>query len=293
MTDPRSEPKPLTASDLYTEAVSSLNARGMDTPELDANILLEHLAGVTTLTRLTSPNTPISMSRVSAFQSALERRMMGEPVHRIIGQREFYGLPFSISPDTLVPRPDTETLVDIVGPYVEAKAQESGHCRVLDLGTGTGILALTLLTLSDDVTATGTDLSPGALKVAQNNATALGLAGRFTAIHSNWFENITCSYDVVVSNPPYIPTHTISGLDADVRDHDPKLALDGGADGLQAYKTIAEYASHFLNANGMIAVEIGFDQAAMVTIIFEQQGFKKVRLAMDLGGRDRALLFKM
>ncbi|MEL6920704.1 MAG: peptide chain release factor N(5)-glutamine methyltransferase [Pseudomonadota bacterium] len=292
MSDPRSQPKAFTAHDLYSDAVGNLRAAGFDTPELDTNILLEHLAGITTLTRLTDPMTPVAMARVSAFQSALERRMKGEPVHRIIGQREFYGIPFSLSPDTLVPRPDSETLIDMVGPIVEHQASQSGHCRVLDLGTGSGILALTLLTLAQNATATGVDISPGALKVAQQNARVLGLAGRFTGLQSNWFESVTGEFDVIISNPPYIARHEIAGLEADVRDHEPHLALDGGVDGLNAYAVIASRALSFLKPNGVIAVEIGSDQAASVCAIFEAAGFKTDHVAKDLGGRDRAIMFK-
>ncbi|MEN0000252.1 MAG: peptide chain release factor N(5)-glutamine methyltransferase [Pseudomonadota bacterium] len=292
MDDPRSQPKSLTAHDLYTDAVKALRDEGFETPELDTNILLEHLAGVSALVRLTDPMTPINFARVNAFNAALARRLKGEPVHRIIGQREFYGIPFSISPDTLVPRPDSETLIDLAGPHVEEIARNTGHCRILDLGTGTGILALTLLTLSPDATAIGVDISEPALQVARKNARVLGLAGRFGTVQSNWFEDVSGKFDVIISNPPYIARHAIAGLARDVRDFDPHLALDGGVDGLNAYAVIASRAMGFLKANGMVVVEVGFDQAASVRAIFEAAGFRTQNIAKDFAGLDRAILFK-
>ncbi|MEO1703128.1 MAG: peptide chain release factor N(5)-glutamine methyltransferase [Pseudomonadota bacterium] len=292
MVDPSSHPKAYSAHDLYSDAVQQLRAAGFDTPELDTNILLEHLADVTTLVRLTDPLTTVTFARVNAFQAALERRLKGEPVHRIIGQREFYGIPFSISADTLVPRPDTETLIDLIGPFVEETAQREGHCRILDLGTGTGILALTLLTLAQNATAVGVDISEGALVVARQNARVLGLAGRFSALKSNWFDAVSGEFDLIISNPPYIPRHEIAGLDRDVKDYDPHLALDGGVDGLNAYAVIASRALGFLKPNGIIAVEVGHDQAAPVSAIFQAAGFRSGQIAKDLVGRDRAILFK-
>ncbi|MEO0543560.1 MAG: peptide chain release factor N(5)-glutamine methyltransferase [Pseudomonadota bacterium] len=292
MVDPSSHPKALTAHNVYTDAVGQLREAGFDTPELDVNILLEHLADVTALVRLTDPLTPITNSRASAFQAALERRLKGEPVHRIIGQREFYGIPFSISADTLVPRPDTETLIDLVGPFVEKTAEQNGHCRILDLGTGTGIIALTLLTLAQNATAIGVDISEGALNVARQNARVLGLAGRFTALQSNWFEKVSGEFDLIISNPPYIPRHEIAGLDRDVKEYDPHLALDGGVDGLNAYAVIASRALSFLRPTGVIAVEVGHDQASEVRMIFQAAGFKNDQIAKDLAGRDRAISFQ-
>ena len=292
MVDPGSHPKSFSAHDLYADAVQQLRHGGFDTPELDTNILLEHLANVTALVRLTDPLTPVTFSRVNAFKAALERRLKGEPVHRIIGQREFYGIPFSISPDTLVPRPDTETLIDLTGPYVEAIARDNGHCRILDLGTGTGVLALTLLTLAENATAIGVDVSENALVIAKQNARVLGLAGRFEGLQSNWFESVSGEFDLIISNPPYIARHEIAGLERDVKDYDPHLALDGGIDGLNAYAIIASRALGFLKPVGIIAVEVGHDQAPDVSRIFQAAGFRTEQIAKDLAGRDRAILLK-
>ena len=190
----------------------------------------------------------------------MARRIAREPVHRIIGEREFYGLPLHLTAATLVPRPDTETLVDLALPFVKETAARTGACRILDIGTGSGAIALALLSAVPQAIATGTDISAEACMVAETNARALGFADRFTAIRSNWFDAVSGEYDLIVSNPPYIATDEIADLDADVRDYDPLAALDGGEDGLDAYRVLARRSAPFLAENGAIAVEIGHDQ---------------------------------
>ena len=217
--------------------------------------------------------------------------MAGEPVHRILGFREFYGLKLFLSPETLEPRPDTETLVDAVLPFLRQTAAREGACRVLDLGTGTGAIAMALLAEVPQATAVGVDISADALSTASRNARENGLSGRFQAVHSDWFEKISGTFHVIVANPPYISSEELETLQSEVRDYDPARALDGGADGLDAYRTIAAQAKSYLEAAGRLAVEIGHTQRRDVTRLFEASGFHLVEAKKDFGGRDRVLVF--
>lgn len=260
---------------------------------MDANILLHYITGIDTLTRLTNPNLSIEPHRLAAFEQALARRLKGEPVHRIIGQREFYGLPLIISDDTLVPRPDTETLVDMTAPFVAERINDNGTCNILDLGTGTGAIALALLSVAPKATAVGVDVSEKALKIAQLNAKNLDLDDRFIPLQSDWFENVRGQFDLIVSNPPYIAHNVIATLDTDVRDFDPHLALDGGVDGLNAYALIAARAHQYLRSNGRIGVEVGYDQSKPVIALFEAAGFHHIMTLKDISDHERALFFAL
>jgi len=281
-----------TLQDAYDDAVAHLSRAGSPTPDLDATLLVEHTTGMTALDRLTGPERPLSPRQHQALRTAVARRMNHEPVHRIIGWREFYGLPLSLNGHTLVPRPDTEALVDLVIPFVRRRVETNGKCRVLDLGTGSGAIALAIVNQVPGATAVGSDISLDALDMARRNAQALGLSDRFQPLHSNWFSDVRGRFDLIVSNPPYIPTATIPTLDPDVRDHDPLAALDGGTDGLNAYGTIAARALPHLADGGRIAVEIGKGQRAAVAGLFAAAGLQVDASARDLGGVERAVLFR-
>ncbi|QKV20204.1 peptide chain release factor N(5)-glutamine methyltransferase [Oricola thermophila] len=282
---------PESAEKLYRTARTRLAEAGIPSPDLDASLLLEHATGLTVLARITEPGRLVPTEKIERFRTCVERRLAREPVHRIIGEREFYGLPLQLTAATLVPRPDTETLVDLVLPLVRNRVARNGHCRILDMGTGSGAIALALLAEVSRATATGTDISAEALMVAQANASLLGLADRFTAIRSDWFEEVTGQFELIVSNPPYIRSDDIPGLDPDVREHDPLQALDGGRDGLDAYRVLAERSAPFLAENGAIAVEIGHDQAPEVTNLFVSAGYRRIGRRKDYGGHVRALFF--
>jgi release factor glutamine methyltransferase len=233
----------------------------------------------------------VSTEAVAAARAALRRRIAHEPVHRILGRREFYGLDLKLSPATLEPRPDTETLVDLCLPFLRERAAERRNCRILDLGTGTGAVALALLSQIPGTTGLGTDISAEALETALSNANIIGLKGRFEGIVSDWFKAVDGRFTLIASNPPYIRTRDIEALALEVRDHDPVKALDGGMDGLDAYRTIAAGARRHLEEHGRVAVEIGFDQRQDVIAIFEVEGFELGRSARDFGGNERALMF--
>ena len=283
---------PAALGPLLRAARSRLEAAGLPDAALDARLLVEHFSGTTRTQSITEPQMPIARPVVEAVESALARRLAGEPAHRILGYREFYGLRLFLSAETLEPRPDTETLIDAVLPFVNAIAECGGECRVLDLGTGTGAIALALLSAVANARATGVDLSEDALATATRNARHLGLADRFTALRSDWFEKVSGRYHLIAANPPYIPSQDIGNLQDEVRDFDPRLALDGGADGLDPYRVIAARAAGFLESEGRVAVEIGYNQRSDVAGIFVDAGYRVSGAFADLGGNDRALIFE-
>jgi release factor glutamine methyltransferase len=273
-------------------ARARLAAHGIDSAALDARLIVEHFSGTGRTEAVTSPGKVLDASILEAVDAAIARRAGGEPVHRILGFREFYGLELALSPATLEPRPDTETLVDMVLPLVRATVEREGVCRILDLGTGTGAIALALLSQVEQALGVGVDLSGEAVATARRNAERLGLAARFSALESDWFAKISGKFHLIVSNPPYIARNDIAALQVEVRNFDPLLALDGGEDGLGPYRVIAAGAALHLEANGYVGVEIGFDQKPGVICIFDQAGFGLADSRSDLAGNDRALLFR-
>ncbi len=255
---------------------------------LDARVLISGILGLSSADFIIQEKRILSSQDWQRIQDGVERRLAGEPVYRILGERFFYGLPFLLSPGTLEPRQDTETLVDMV---LDAQGDEERPCRILDLGTGTGIIVLSLLELLPNATGVGVDISEDAVATARKNAEKLGLDGRFEAKVSDWFENVDGRFDVIVSNPPYIESREIETLSAEVQQFDPRVALDGGPDGLSAYRIIAEHAADYLADEGLLAVEIGWRQKRDVSWVFDVCGYKLQGAAKDLAGNDRALLF--
>jgi len=270
-----------------------LSEAGIADAALDARLLVEHFSGTTRTDAITDPGRLVDDGMVKAVEAALARRAAGEPVHRILGFREFYGLRLSLSEETLEPRPDTETLVEAALAFVRRTARDKGACRILDLGTGTGAIALALLSAVPQAVATGVDISADALATAARNAADLGLGERFSALRSDWFEKICGRYDAIVSNPPYIAGKEIASLQKEVRGFDPVRALDGGADGLDAYRVIAANAARHLETDGIVAVEIGSTQKQDVTALFRQAGFTRLEALRDLAGNDRTLVFAL
>lgn len=260
---------------------------------LEARILVEHFTGTERKDAIVNPDRLIGDAEVAALRAAVARRLAGEPVFRIIGEREFYGLRLRLSPETLDPRPDTETLVDLALPHARACIARTGSCRILDLGTGTGAIALALLSVLPEATALGVDISADALATARANADINGCGARFSTLQSDWSKAVEGKFDLLVSNPPYIPTNDVQSLDRSVREFDPRRALDGGQDGLEFYRLTADDGPRLLNREGVIAVEIGFDQKQSVADIFSARGFVLTDSARDLGGRDRALVFHL
>ncbi|KQS77600.1 protein-(glutamine-N5) methyltransferase, release factor-specific [Rhizobium sp. Leaf384] len=281
-----------TIDSLAAEIRTALRQADFDDPAQEARLLIRGLLGLTPTELVSRGGDVVAADKVVAVRSAIARRLAREPLHRILGARDFYGLTLALSPQTLEPRPDTETLVEAMLPHVRASVARLGTCRILDLGTGTGAICLALLNDVEQATGVGVDLSADALSTAAANAEAHGLSDRFRTVESDWFAGVDGRYDIVVSNPPYIRSDVIGGLDPEVRLFDPLLALDGGADGLDAYRIIAGQVATVLEDEGVVGLEIGFDQKDSVTRIFEAEGFARTHFLRDLGGNDRVLVFR-
>ncbi|MCO5145617.1 MAG: peptide chain release factor N(5)-glutamine methyltransferase [Aquamicrobium sp.] len=282
---------PATLGALLRHVRRALEEAGVTDAGLDARLIVEHAAGASRTDLVTDSGRPIGHAQVEAARTMLARRLAGEPVHRILGSREFYGLRLALSAGTLEPRPDTEALVEAALPFARRAADRHGACRILDLGTGTGAVALALLAQEPRAQAVASDISPDALATAAANADMTGVAPRFTAVRSDWFGGIEGRFHLIVSNPPYIASSEIAMLAKEVREHDPRAALDGGADGLDAYRAIAAGAPAHLETDGVVAVEIGIGQEADVEALFATQGFGLASTARDLGDVLRALVF--
>ena len=262
----------------------------MDTPDLDARLLVEHALGLTRSDLFARANDTIPDSDAARVLALIARRAAREPVGRILGHREFWTIDLALNPDTLEPRPDTETLVEAV---LRSLPDRSAPLRLLDLGTGTGCILLALLAELPDATGVGVDLSPGAVAAATGNAARNGLVERARFQTGNWGAGLAERFDVVVSNPPYIPSADIATLDPEVREHDPLRALDGGADGLDAYRIIAGQMPDLLRPGGLAGLEVGQGQAADVAELLAAAGLEPVGVFRDLGGLERCVLARL
>ncbi len=262
---------------------------GLDTAALDARLLLLDALGIEPTELLARPEIPLGDLGAARLEAAAARRLAREPVARILGQREFWGLPFALSPETLVPRPDTETVVETALSLV---GDGTAPRRILDLGTGSGCLLVALLHECPTAFGIGVDREPAALVTARRNAEANGVGARARFIAADWAAPLRGPFDLVVSNPPYIASAVIGDLDPDVREHDPRLALDGGPDGLDAYRRIIGEAGRLLVPGGALVLEIGYDQAAAVRALGVGAGLEFVRLAYDLSNNPRCTAFR-
>ncbi|MET0667021.1 MAG: peptide chain release factor N(5)-glutamine methyltransferase [Methyloceanibacter sp.] len=261
---------------------------GIETPELDARLLAEVAFGLDRLELVNREREPAPADALAKMQLMAERRLRGEPVTRILGEREFFGLTFKLNEATLVPRPETEMLVVRTLQLLEGRARK----RILDLGTGSGCIAVSVLTESPSATAIGVDLANDAILAAEGNAERHGVAKRFEARKGSWFDALQAgeTFDVIVSNPPYIESATIGTLKPEVKDHDPHLALDGGPDGLDAYRAIIAQAPVWLKPDGWVVVEVGADQGHLVKALFTKAGLVEVAIEKDLAGLDRMVV---
>jgi release factor glutamine methyltransferase len=231
--------------------------------------------------------TPAESTRLEAFAN---RRLAGEPVARIIGEKEFWGLPLQLSPTTLVPRPDTETVVELALDLLRAGGDLTRPLRIADLGTGTGAILLALLSELPAAHGFGTDISPEALRTAAANAARAGLAGRAAFLACDYASGLSGSFDLIVSNPPYIRSADIAALAREVRNHDPLAALDGGADGLDAYRALIPQAAALLAPGGALIVEAGAGQSGQIQALMVAAGLTATTTPRaDLGGIPRAV----
>jgi release factor glutamine methyltransferase len=255
----------------------------------DAYQLLADRIGITRQALRANKDKIIADTIVVQFQSDLKELVEGKPLHRILGYRYFWKDKFELSFDTLEPRPDTETLIEACLKYVPNK--QAAH-RILDLGTGSGCILASLLMEYPNAAGVGVDISKGALDTAQVNATYLGISERVEWMHSDWLANVVGTFDIVISNPPYIPSLDIHELSATVQSYDPLKALDGGEDGLDAYRHLAEHLPSIIKENTLIILEIGYDQGESVPALFKASGYNIVTLEKDYGGNPRCLVLR-
>ncbi|QQG35599.1 MAG: peptide chain release factor N(5)-glutamine methyltransferase [Micavibrio aeruginosavorus] len=256
---------------------------GINTPDLDARILVRHFLNLSDADLITGTS-HASENQMVALQQAIERRLSGEPVSRIIGYREFWGMKMKVTPDTLDPRPDTERLVEMA---IESCREEPPQ-NILDLGTGTGCILLALLKEFPESRGIGIDINSGAVDVSRENMENNGLSGRASFFIGDWHDSLPLGdvrqFDLIVSNPPYIPESEIESLSQEVKNHDPILALSGGSCGLDAYKSIIMKIKNLLAPEGACLLEIGRNQHAEVQRLVEDSGLCVLRIGADYSG---------
>jgi release factor glutamine methyltransferase len=266
-----------------------LQSAGIDSAELDARELIGHALGLDLTGMISAANRALTPDESDRLEVLVKRRLAGEPVARILGHKEFWGLSLSLSPATLVPRPDTETVVELALQMLRDGVANRAP-RIADLGTGTGAILLALLSEVPEATGVGTDISGEAVETATANAWSLGLAARAGFIRCDYASALTGPFDLIVSNPPYVRSGDIAGLATEVRGHDPRAALDGGPDGLAAYRVLIPQAARILAPGAALIVEAGQGQAAQIEALMTAAGLVPHRAPKaDLAGIPRAV----
>jgi release factor glutamine methyltransferase len=262
-----------------------LEQAGIETPAVDARSLIAFALSCDRLQLLTDKDRLLREEEIASIDAIILRRAAREPVARIKGSREFWGLDFTLNEATLDPRPDSETLIETA---LSLKEQPT---HILDLGTGSGCLLLSLLHEFQTASGLGIDQSSRAIDQAQKNATLLNLSSRATFIQSDWFEKVTGKFDLIISNPPYISSADIETLEPEVKQHDPLAALDGGPQGLDPYKIIIPHARDYLTQMGSLLFEVGINQSADIAALLKEYNFS-VSIHKDLNGIERCVMGK-
>lgn len=275
-----------TVANLIEEGVRRLDAAGVERARFESRLLLAKASGLGVEALIGRPEQPVEEAAAERFRAWLARRAAREPMARILGSQEFWSLPFALGPDTLIPRPDSETLVEAA---LAGIADRQAAFTLLDLGTGSGCLLLALLSELPQAYGIGVDRSPAAAAQAAANALHLGLAERARFVVGDWGAPLAGHFDLILANPPYLRTGDIPGLDPEVAGHEPLLALDGGPDGLDAVRALASDLSRLLKPGGRVLVEVGLGQAPAAEAIFRACGLAPERRYRDLGGVDRVV----
>ncbi|MAN00761.1 MAG: protein-(glutamine-N5) methyltransferase, release factor-specific [Rhodobacteraceae bacterium] len=270
--------------ELLIASQAKLRECGISDPIRDARLLLADCLELRTQNLNLLNDSYISEIKISKFWRMVKERCKRKPVSKILGYRSFWGRDFEINENVLDPRGDTETLIELI---LDCKFE-----NMLELGTGSGAIAITVLAERPEVTCVATDISEYALKTASTNSKRHGVESRLKLLHSNWFDKISGSFDVIVSNPPYISSEEYAQLSAEVVKYDPKISLTLGGDGLEAYREILSQALEKLSKNGHIFLEIGYTQANAVGHLFREAGFQQIKVHKDLGSRDRVISAK-
>lgn len=278
---------PPTRIEAIATVAEYLEAAGVDHAQDEARALLRGATGLTRLELALAPRAPLSDDEAGALSDYAARRAAHEPVSRILGERGFWTLDLAVAPDVLDPRPDTETLVETALSLVAEK--RDAPLAILDLGAGSGAIACALLSELPAAWAVAVDLSAAACAATAANLARCGLSDRADVVRGRWAEALCGRFDLIVSNPPYVRTDDIAGLEPEVRLHDPALALDGGADGLDRYREILGDAPRLLADDAFVLFEVGFDQAASVTALLAAHGLQIARVARDAGGHERVV----
>lgn len=274
----------MTGAEALAMGAARLASAGVDSPRLDARLLLAHATGLSAAGLLRDLRQPVD---APGYEALLARRAGREPLAYLLGTREFWSLPFLVSPATLIPRPDSETVVEA------ALAAHASPARVLDLGTGTGCLLLSILHERPDAWGVGTDLAAEAVRLAQANAARLGLADRAAFVCTDWVAALAGRFDLVVSNPPYIPSAELPGLMPEVANWEPRRALDGGLDGLDAYRRLCALLPGLLAPGGVAVLELGAGQAGAVAGLAQAANLVPASVRHDLAGVARALVLRV
>jgi release factor glutamine methyltransferase len=263
---------------------------GIDSAELDARLLAGAALGLDLTGLIAATARIVTAHEAAQLENFLQRRVAGEPVARILGVKEFWGLPLQLSAATLVPRPDTETVVELALEACRRQHHNNQQWRIADIGTGSGAILLAVLSELPEAIGVGTDISLEALRTARGNAAQLGLAPRASFVACNYTAALAGTFDLIVSNPPYIRSADIAGLDREVREYDPPRALDGGADGLDAYRAICPEAARLLVPGGTLIVEAGYDQSGPIAELMSASGLTPdLPPKTDLAGIPRAV----
>jgi len=262
----------------------------IESAELDARLLIGAALGLDLTGLITAAQRQLTSDEATRLEDFARRRLQSEPVARILGHKEFWGLPLQLSAATLVPRPDTETVVELALELLRADGASSRKLRIADLGTGSGAILLALLSELPNAHGFGTDISAAALQTAETNAARAGLSDRATFIACDYASGLSGAFDLIVSNPPYIRSADIADLAADVREYDPRAALDGGADGLDAYRALIPQAAHLLAPGAALVVEAGEGQSGQIEGIMTGAGLSPAGAPKaDLAGIQRAV----
>jgi release factor glutamine methyltransferase len=283
---PKETPVTTTLVQAWTTSRKRLHAAGVDSPAIDARLLVEAAADATRADLIADPYRALTDEQTTTLEDYVARRERREPISHILGRKGFWKIMLSVTSDVLTPRPETEVVVD----YALRAFHENQAFSLLDLGVGSGAIALAILSERPAAKGLGIDISEDALAVARENAANLGLNTHLALMRGDWTAGLQDEgFDLVVANPPYIATDVIPTLDPEVRDHEPMLALHGGADGLDAYRLLAPEILRVLKPGGLFLVEIGYDQAEAVQNLFETAGADSVSTLRDLSDLDRVI----
>lgn len=276
-----------TYENVTRQAVEKIMESGSVSAALDASLLMSHVTGKSRVEMMMAYDEEMDGEHLSSFNALVERRCSGEPVAYIMGEKEFWGLPFKVEPGILIPRPDTETLI---GTLCALVGDKNAQGTVADIGIGSGAIIISILHEFKNLHGIGVDINPQALKITKHNAEVNGVADRLDLREGSYCEPLDEKVNILVSNPPYIRKDDILTLDKDVKDFEPHLALDGGDDGLVAYKSIIPQAEEKLVDGGLLMFEIGFDQKDDIISLFEKEKWREVQAFKDLAGRDRVIV---